>query len=672
MTFSSPNRPPHYTRPGWRDVLIRTIACFALAWLATSAAIAQTTTPAPTTRPPLTGEAAEYQRFVEFLADPVCEGRGVGTAGIEKARAFIAGHFEKLGLQPIVRVPTPTAGAKPDAAAVKKESLAYAQPFDVAMGVRVTKQELATVTAGDAAKNATPATANAKPAEDFSPMGFSGSKAFEGQVVFVGYGIVNYKAPSRPDPAHPERAPPTGYDSFRGSSANALVGKVAMAFRYEPQDGRGNSLWAERDDAPQTQPATKPSAPGIPATSGFPENIGSAAATTAPATSGLPSVPSVPRLMSLNAIAGFNGSRWSGAASLSAKAEEAARRGAVALIIIEPPSLEEETNGALMLPSRTEAGPQSRIPVMHASAKWVRGFLRAAGQDPEAVLHDWQRRADRGSGQLDEQTGVIPIEGATLRGEIGVEHNAVPAHNVVAVLPGKGSLADRFVFVGAHYDHLGFGEFGSLANRGRRADRDKADKPDPERQIHPGADDNASGAAGVMLLAQRFARWAKQQPDSDTPGNARRSTVFVTFSGEERGLLGSKHLVAHFADLGIERDAVDAMVNFDMIGRLRDSRLEVHALETSKDWRKLLDDANREAGLSIVPQFDSPGLTDSHNFKLAKIPAIHFYTGMHSDYHRPSDTADKINALGAIRVLDLAESLIRRLATDEKPPRFSP
>lgn len=608
-------------------------------------------------KPVLTGDAASYQSLVETLADPSFEGRGVGTAGIEKARAFITDHFRRAGLQPIVTPQSPqtqpageAAAAAPVAAApLASPAAEYTQRFDVPMGVRLLRQELAIV-AGEGEKQTV---TKAKPGEDFNAMGFSGSKAFDGPVVFVGYGIVNYKAPSRPDPDHPERAPSTGYDSYRGAGANALVGKVAVAFRYEPQDGRGRSLWAERDDDDKdekpgaaTQPAEKPSP--------------------------------LRKIASLNAIAGFSGSRWSAAASLASKADEAARRGAVALIVVDPPSLEGEAEGAVMPPSRTEGGNPSRIPVIHGSTKWLRNLVRAADKDPDVFLRGLQRKADGGGGQLDDDTGVVSLPGATLRGDIALEREQTPAHNVIASLPGAGDLAKRVVVIGAHYDHLGFGEFGSLARKTPAAPTTNpstqtsatplAVSREPQRLIHNGADDNASGTAGVLMLADRFANWARELP-ADAP---RRTLVFVTFSGEERGLLGSRYMAAHLDELGIKKSAVDAMVNFDMIGRLRDDKLTLYNLETSKDWRKLIDHANQETALTIVPMFESPGLTDSHSFKLQKIPALHFYTGMHGDYHRPSDTAEKINAIGAVRVLDMADALIRRLATDKDAPRFSP
>ena len=603
-------------------------------------------------KPVLTGDAATYQRLVETLADPSFEGRGVSTEGIEKARAFIVDHFRRVGLRPIV-VPTPqtqpTGEAMP-AAAIAPE---FTQRFSVAMGVRVLRQELAIAAGEDGKQTVT----SAKAGEDFNAMGFSASKSFEGPVVFVGYGIVNYKAPSRADPDHPERAPPSGYDSYRGAAANALVGKVAIAFRYEPQDGRGRSLWAESDD----------------------EESEKAGAATQPGEKAQPRR----RIASLNTIAGFSGSRWSAAANLASKADEAARRGAVAIVIVDPPSLEDEADGAVMPPSRTDGGDTARIPVFHGSSKWLRSLVRAAGKEPDAFLRGLQRRADRGGGQLDDSAGVVALPGATLRGHVAIEREQVPAHNVVASLPGAGQLGARVVIVGAHYDHLGYGEFGSLARLNSASSaaasppttaqsKDKPSAPlvasrEPERLIHHGADDNASGTAGVLMLADRFAAWARDQRD-DTQ---RRTLVFVTFSGEERGLLGSKYMAAHLDELGIKKSSVDAMVNFDMIGRLRDDKLTLYNLETSKDWRRLIENANRGIGLSIVPMFESPGLTDSHSFKLQSIPAIHFYTGMHENYHRPSDTAEKINAIGAVRVLDVADALLRQLVTDVNAPRFS-
>jgi Peptidase family M28/PDZ domain len=221
------------------------------------------------------------------------------------------------------------------------------------------------------------------------------------------------------------------------------------------------------------------------------------------------------------------------------------------------------------------------------------------------------------------------------------------AMNVVGILPGTGALAGQALILGAHFDHLGTGRFGSLA-------------PDSGR-IHHGADDNASGTALVMEIARelREERALQRAP-------ARRTLIFALFSGEEEGDLGS----AFFADhLPVERDSVLAYLNFDMVGRLRARKLIVLGVRTAVEWPALLDSVNAGAGLDVHASGDGWGPSDHASFYARRIPVLHFFTDLHEDYHRPTDTADKINENGMVQVTDFAEDLTRRLAT--RPARLT-
>ena len=186
--------------------------------------------------------------------------------------------------------------------------------------------------------------------------------------------------------------------------------------------------------------------------------------------------------------------------------------------------------------------------------------------------------------------------------------------------------------IGAHYDHLGYGDENSLF-RG-------------EPTIHFGADDNASGVAGMMELARRF------QADGED-----HSMLFTAFSGEEKGLWGSNKFCESPT---IDLDSVRYMLNFDMIGRLRGDTLAVYGTGTSPRWMELLESCNEDS-LVLVPSESGVGPSDHTSFYLEDIPVLHFFTGQHPDYHKPSDTPDKINYDGIVRIVDFVERVARRL-----------
>jgi aminopeptidase YwaD len=215
--------------------------------------------------------------------------------------------------------------------------------------------------------------------------------------------------------------------------------------------------------------------------------------------------------------------------------------------------------------------------------------------------------------------------------------------NVVAILPGTDpAVAGQVIVVGAHIDHLGRSTAGALDDAAGDA-------------IRNGADDNASGTAGVLELARRF---RAQAP--------RRTIVFVLFSGEELGLLGSQYFVEH---LPVPRDSIVAMMNFDMIGRLRGDSVIVYGVATARELPALLDSANARLGMTVRGVGDGFGPSDHSSFYAKDIPVLHFFTNVHDDYHRATDDAAKVNAAGAARVVTLAEGVVRGI--DARPDRLT-
>src|SRR5919112_2091369 len=187
----------------------------------------------------------------------------------------------------------------------------------------------------------------------------------------------------------------------------------------------------------------------------------------------------------------------------------------------------------------------------------------------------------------------------------------VTGKNVIGLLPGHDPVRrNETVIVGAHYDHLGLGGFGSL-------------DPDSAGKVHNGADDNASGTAMLIEIAQRLAA---------TP--PARTIVFIAFSGEELGLLGSSYYVKQPV---YPLATTLAMINLDMVGRLRQKRLIVYGSQTAREFPALLDSLNWHAGLDLKAQGDGYGPSDQSSFYAAGEPVLHFFTDLHEDYHRTTD-----------------------------------
>lgn len=280
--------------------------------------------------------------------------------------------------------------------------------------------------------------------------------------------------------------------------------------------------------------------------------------------------------------------------SARAKALVARERGAVALLIMHDD--ERVVKEFQYDRSPSDAG----IPVGKVLTDGARMLLDMAGVGA-AVLDGGEPH---------------PVEGepGSVRGEFHVSLVRKTTRNVVARIDGS---RDGVIVAGAHYDHLGMGGEGSLY-RGK------------EPLVHNGADDNASGTAGVMELAQWFA--------ANPP---KHSMLFMAFSGEEMGLLGSAHWVEHPT---VPLTDLRAMVNLDMIGRLADStrRLNVQGVGTSPVWKDILERRNDSENFNLGLLEDGQGSSDHSSFYMKGIPVLFFFTGLHTDYHRPSDDADKL------------------------------
>jgi hypothetical protein len=252
-----------------------------------------------------------------------------------------------------------------------------------------------------------------------------------------------------------------------------------------------------------------------------------------------------------------------------------------------------------------------------------------------------------------EQVGLQPAAGGwfqsfTVAKEAPVAQSArvggLVGRNVIGLLPGDDpNLRNETVIVGAHYDHLGLGGFGSL-------------DPDSTGKVHNGADDNASGAAMLIQIAARLA----QAPPA-------RTVLFIAFSGEELGLLGSAYYVKQPI---YPLATTSAMINLDMVGRLRNGRLIVYGTRTAKEFPALIDSLNWHAGFDLKAQGDGYGPSDQSSFYAAGRPVLHIFTDLHDDYHRTTDDWQKIDSEGFRRVTNFTVGLVTAIAN--RPTRLTP
>jgi hypothetical protein len=319
---------------------------------------------------------------------------------------------------------------------------------------------------------------------------------------------------------------------------------------------------------------------------------------------------------------------WGAVGSIFLKVMNAKRRGFGAVVLVQHPS--DPAGVPLFDPSQAA---EARIPALAVASTLAERFV-PGGYAERVRARDEAARVDQAA-----ELGV------RVRVSTDVVRATASATNVLGLLEGRDK--ERVVVVGAHFDHLGFGGPGSLA-------------PEAHDTVHNGADDNASGTAVVLALAERLAR--------ETPP---ASVLFALWSGEELGLLGSEHWASH-PTLPVE-DVV-ANLNLDMVGRAGDGRLEVLGAGSSPAFPAWLGSAGPAAGLELSVSLSGQGLggSDHQVFLRREIPALHLFSGVHTDYHKPSDDADRFEAQGAVRVLALSEDLTRRLCAAEELPFVKP
>ncbi len=333
----------------------------------------------------------------------------------------------------------------------------------------------------------------------------------------------------------------------------------------------------------------------------------------------------------------FEGKVYTDHAQYYSKAANARKHGAAGVIVVADRQAHKPDAEELERFGHTTGPADAGILFLQVREDVVLPWFRAAGKDLAAIEADIDR---------DLKPRSFAFAGVSVSVNLDVERAVKTVHNVLAYLPGE---SDEYVVIGAHYDHLGLGEQFSLA-------------PSLAGTVHPGADDNASGTAAVLELARHFsAEYAAKKPS--------RGIVFMSFAGEELGLLGSGYYANH-PILPLEKAV--AMINLDMVGRVRDGKLFVGGVGTGSSLRRDLDEIAPHYPQLHLDYADPGGYgsSDHTSFTSKQVPVLFFFSGLHGDYHKPSDTWDKIDAPAAMQVLGVVSEVADRLDSDPSRPQF--
>jgi len=333
----------------------------------------------------------------------------------------------------------------------------------------------------------------------------------------------------------------------------------------------------------------------------------------------------------------FDGRNMTSHATYMNKAINARQHGAKAVLFMTDPNNHPDDKDSMSPDMRSIGDDSSGIVALRITRASVASLFESAGKGISVVQREMDSTLKPQSFDLKTKVALV----------MDISRVRKTIRNVMAALPGSDSrLRNEWVVVGAHYDHLGLGDEHSLA-------------PSQIGQIHHGADDNASGTAGVLEVA-RLASLHKQ--------SFKRSILFMTFAGEENGLLGSNYFVNHPT---VPLSSIAGMINMDMIGRVSGNRLNVLGVGTSPDFQPWIEEFNKTLGLQINFSASGHDGSDHISFDGKHIPIMFFFSGLHADYHRPSDTSDKINSEGAISVLTLVAKSIERMANASTRPKYT-
>lgn len=550
---------------------------------------------------------------INYLASDKLEGRRTGSEGANLAAEYIAKEFSRYGLQRSIGWDTPGMSIL-EADSPNR----YLQKFPCVAGVELGRDNALRVTPQRPTSATGPVGTMNEPmdfrvGENWIPLGFSSSDQIDqAPAAFVQYGIT---------------ATDLNHDDYK---QRTVKGKIVIALPGTPDGENPHGQFARYEDV-----------------------------------------------------------RW--------KAIAARNAGAKALLLI---SREENFKDEPLARLKYDnSGGDAGLPVAVISRQAARSILRAAGEQTEiAAIVKFLRDEMTNNTQFDSASNTPDWRAASLNWPLislhtSITRREVEAANVVGIINGADPiLKNETIVIGAHYDHLGRGGEGSLAPH--------------EGDIHHGADDNASGTAGLLELARIF-----RSSESPRP---RRTIVFIAFSGEEEGLLGSSYYVNH--PLKPLENTV-AMINMDMIGRMKNNKLIIGGVGTADGWRKVIDSSAKFWGIGVTPvpasygkplagaltakpesssaranqsangsltasldsiraldltlSEDGYGPSDHSSFYAKKVPVLFLWTGTHEDYHKPSDTADKINYEDESHILSFVTRIIRSIDSSDARPAYT-
>lgn len=446
--------------------------------------------------------------------------------------------------------------------------------------------------------------------DEFRPLAIGGSNEVDLPLVFAGYGIT---------------APEYNYDDYAGID---VEGKAVLMIRKEPQQADRDSVF---DGRAHTQHAH------------FRSKIENAVA------HGAATVIFVNDRHQVDKMTRSLKSKWNRRLSQLRSEQEklkdvpvedtagfARHRERVLRLTNDLNDVDRRLDQADQIPAVDGAGTSAianKVPVFFCLRETAHQLLE---QSIGIGLRPLEDQLDELQPNSQDLSGVRVVARAQLE--------PLQAKNVLAILEGDGPLADETLIIGAHYDHVGMGGAGSLAPW--------------TRAVHNGADDNASGVAALLEIARRLA----SQPEPP-----RRRIVFVAFTAEEIGLLGSQHYVR---EPRYPLSQTVAMLNLDMVGRLGDRAMTVQGLDTAEEFNAWFEEAAAKNKLEFKRKRGGNGPSDHASFYGHDIPVMHFFSGLHRDYHRPTDDIEKIDLAGMLQISNVVIDLAVKIANAEERPTF--
>lgn len=335
-----------------------------------------------------------------------------------------------------------------------------------------------------------------------------------------------------------------------------------------------------------------------------------------------------------DASSSFEGKAYTEHSQLFSKAANAKFHGARAILFVNDASTHSGNDDHLEKFGSDVSPASPGLPFVQVRVETVEKWFAAAGKSMPSVIEQIDKDLHSRSFAFGSNM-IVALQ-------TDVRRDMKTVHNVMGYLPG---MTAEYVVIGAHYDHLGLGQQFSLA-------------PSLAGTVHPGADDNASGTAGVLTLA----RWLSTQPIQ------KRGILFMAYAGEELGLLGSSYYVNHPL---LPLDRAVAMINMDMIGRIRNGKIFVGGVGTGSKLKELLEAVMPKYQLQMdATELGGYGSSDHTSFTSKQVPVLFFFSGLHADYHRPSDTWDKIDGGSAVKLLHAVADVVGELRANNERPKY--